>query len=115
MAGRKFSWYLKRGPFLVGRRFYYVFCSADLRIVRCEYRHDVRERGLSDHSALELDFDVCAVEIAEPRMSLSVVGDTSGRTIEGSDVKLWDKIRALELAANSSRLAEEEGGALGRG
>ena len=59
-----FSWYLKRGGFLVGRRFDHVFCSADLRIVRCEYRHDVRERGLSDHSALELDFDVCAVEIS---------------------------------------------------
>jgi exonuclease III len=52
-----FSWYLKRGPLRIGRRFDHVFCSPDVRIVRCEYLHDVRERGLSDHSALELDFD----------------------------------------------------------
>jgi hypothetical protein len=29
-----------------------------VRMVRCEYLHDLRERGLNDHSALELDFDV---------------------------------------------------------
>jgi exonuclease III len=53
----EFSWYLKRGPLLVGRRFDHVFCSPDLKIVRCEYLHDVRMSGLSDHSALELDFE----------------------------------------------------------
>jgi exonuclease III len=52
-----FSWYLKRGPLRVGRRFDHIFCSTAVRIVNCEYRHDVREQGLSDHSALELDFE----------------------------------------------------------
>lgn len=52
-----FSWYLTRGPLRIGRRFDHIFCSADIRIVRCEYLHEVRERRLSDHSALELDFE----------------------------------------------------------
>jgi exonuclease III len=52
-----FSWYLKRGAVRVGRRFHHIFCSRAVRIVTCEYRHDVREQGLSDHSALELDFE----------------------------------------------------------
>jgi exonuclease III len=54
----EFSWYLKRGPLRSGRRFDHVFCSPDLKIVRCEYLHEMRVQGLSDHSALELDFEV---------------------------------------------------------
>jgi exonuclease III len=55
-----FSWYVKRGTRLIGRRFDHAFCSPGLRILQCEYLHDVRERGLSDHSALQLDFEFCA-------------------------------------------------------
>jgi exonuclease III len=55
---QEFSWFVKRHARRVGRRFDHVFCSRELRILRCEYLHDVRERGLSDHSALEVDFDL---------------------------------------------------------
>jgi len=34
-----------------------AFCSRNLRVRRCEYLHTVREQGLSDHSALELEFE----------------------------------------------------------
>jgi exonuclease III len=53
---QEFSWFLKRRELRVGRRFDHVFCSRELQISRCEYLHDVRESGLSDHSALEFDF-----------------------------------------------------------
>jgi len=59
-AREDFSWYLKRGTRRIGLRFDHVFCSAGVRIVQCEYLHDVREHGLSDHSALQLDFDLAA-------------------------------------------------------
>jgi exonuclease III len=55
---QEFSWFLKRGQLRVGRRFDHVFCSRQMRISRCEYLHEVREIGLSDHSALELDFEL---------------------------------------------------------
>jgi exonuclease III len=38
-----------------GWRLDHVFCSAELEPVACAYHHDWRERGLSDHSALEAD------------------------------------------------------------
>jgi exonuclease III len=59
-----FSWFAKRRLLRVGRRFDHVFCSPDLRIFRCEYLHDVREEGLSDHSALQVDFDLCAERVS---------------------------------------------------
>src|SRR4029450_1991342 len=40
----------------IGRRFDHAFCSPEFKILRCEYLHEVRERNLSDHSALELEF-----------------------------------------------------------
>ena len=49
---------MKRGEMRVGRRFDHIFCSRDIRVSRCEYLHGVREAGLSDHSALEIDFEV---------------------------------------------------------
>ncbi len=39
-----------------GWRLDHLFLSAELRAVACQYHHDWRERGLSDHSALEADF-----------------------------------------------------------
>lgn len=51
------SWFAKRKERRIGRRFDHAFCSRALRIWRCEYLHAVREEGLSDHSALELDFE----------------------------------------------------------
>jgi exonuclease III len=53
-----FSWFLTRGSLRIGRRFDHVFCSPDLHPLRCEYVHEVRERGLSDHSALQVEFDL---------------------------------------------------------
>ena len=55
---QEFSWFLKRGEKRIGRRFDHVFCSRDIRIERCEYLHDRREAGLSDHSPLEMDFQL---------------------------------------------------------
>jgi exonuclease III len=52
------SWFVKRKERRIGRRFDHVFCSPALRVRRCEYLHSVREHGLSDHSALELDFEL---------------------------------------------------------
>jgi exonuclease III len=40
-----------------GWRLDHVFLSAELRPVACEYHHDWRERGLSDHAALEADIE----------------------------------------------------------
>jgi exodeoxyribonuclease III len=40
-----------------GWRLDHVFCSAGLRPVACAYHHDWRDRGLSDHSALEADLE----------------------------------------------------------
>jgi exonuclease III len=52
------SWFLKRRELWIGRRFDHVFCSRDLKVLACEYLHHLCEEGLSDHSALELDFDI---------------------------------------------------------
>jgi exonuclease III len=48
----QFSWYWGKGSHRVGRRFDHVFASAALGATECRYIHDVRERGLSDHSAI---------------------------------------------------------------
>jgi endonuclease/exonuclease/phosphatase family metal-dependent hydrolase len=40
-----------------GWRLDHVFLSAELVPVACHYHHDWREQGLSDHSALEADFE----------------------------------------------------------
>jgi exonuclease III len=53
-----FSWFVRRGELRIGRRFDHVFCSRDIRLRRCEYLHDVRENGLSDHSAMEVEFEL---------------------------------------------------------
>ena len=54
---QEFSWFVKRKEKRIGRRFDHMFCSRELVITGCEYLHGVREDGLSDHSALELDFE----------------------------------------------------------
>jgi exonuclease III len=54
----EFSWFLRRGQGRTGRRFDHAFCSRDLMVNRCEYLQTVREDGLSDHAALELDFEL---------------------------------------------------------
>jgi exonuclease III len=41
-----------------GYRLDHVFASCDLEVERCAYVHEWREAGLSDHSALELEFGV---------------------------------------------------------
>jgi exonuclease III len=55
---QEFSWFVRRGELRIGRRFDHVFCSRDIRLLRCEYLHDLRESGLSDHSAMEVDFEL---------------------------------------------------------
>jgi exonuclease III len=39
-----------------GWRLDHIFASSQLRVAGCRYHHDWRDRGLSDHSALEADF-----------------------------------------------------------
>ena len=51
-GSREPSWTWRHGG---GWRLDHVFCSAELEPVACAYHHDWRERGLSDHSALEAD------------------------------------------------------------
>jgi endonuclease/exonuclease/phosphatase family metal-dependent hydrolase len=40
-----------------GWRLDHVFASANLRLLTCRYHHEWREQGLSDHSALETEFE----------------------------------------------------------
>jgi exonuclease III len=40
-----------------GWRLDHTFMSAELLPIACQYHHDWREQGLSDHSALETDFE----------------------------------------------------------
>jgi exonuclease III len=47
------SWVFRHGG---GWRLDHAFLSADLEPVAAAYRHDWRDGGLSDHSALEVDF-----------------------------------------------------------
>jgi exonuclease III len=53
---RDVSWTWRR--WRGGYRLDHVFASTDLRLRMCGYLHEWRESGLSDHSALELDFEV---------------------------------------------------------
>ena len=41
-----------------GRRFDHIFASRELNVKKCKYDHMVRERGLSDHSAMVAEFDI---------------------------------------------------------
>jgi exonuclease III len=50
------SWVSRRGRHEVGRRYDHVFASRALRATACGYLHEWREKGLSDHSAIEVDF-----------------------------------------------------------
>jgi len=54
----EYSWFVKRGLRRIGRRFDHAFCSPGLKINRCEYLQTVREDGLSDHAALEVDVEL---------------------------------------------------------
>lgn len=50
------SWrFLGRGR-KTGRRFDHVFASAALRPIACDYLHDLRRQGLSDHAPIEAVF-----------------------------------------------------------
>jgi exonuclease III len=40
-----------------GWRLDHVFLSSELLAVACQYHHEWREQGLSDHSALETEFE----------------------------------------------------------
>ena len=53
---RDFSWVLRRRGRTVRRRFDHVFASRSLEPRSCTYLHELRERGLSDHSPLEVVF-----------------------------------------------------------
>lgn len=51
-----YSWYTNGGR-KTGRRFDHIFASEKLNVIECKYDHKVRERGLSDHSAMVAEFD----------------------------------------------------------
>jgi exonuclease III len=50
-----------------GWRLDHVFASVQLRPFACQYLHDWREEGLSDHSALEADFEQSNVRPPGPK------------------------------------------------
>jgi exonuclease III len=52
---RELSWAWPRFP-RSGYRLDHLIASPELGFTRCEYLHDLRAEGLSDHSALEADF-----------------------------------------------------------
>ena len=47
------SWFLTRGGKTVVRRFDHIMVPDGIRAIQCEYRHEWRLAGLSDHSAIE--------------------------------------------------------------
>lgn len=53
----EYSWYWRGRGRRIGRRFDHVFASRRLRATECRYVHDVRTSGLSDHSAILVDFE----------------------------------------------------------
>lgn len=55
-AAGAYSWFARHGESSIGRRFDHVFASAALQPSRCRYLDEVRQRGLSDHAAVEVDF-----------------------------------------------------------
>ena len=58
-ARREPSWtWRQRAGHSGGWRLDHVFASAELRPVRCAYHHAWRDEGLSDHSAVEADFEL---------------------------------------------------------
>ena len=58
-ASREPSWTWRRiAGHSGGWRLDHLFASPELEPVACRYHHDWRERGLSDHSALEADLEL---------------------------------------------------------
>ena len=55
-SAKDVSWVARRGDRLWGRRYDHVFASRRLDASACRYLHVWREQGLSDHSAIEVDF-----------------------------------------------------------
>jgi exonuclease III len=56
---RDVSWVMHtRWARRAGHRLDHVLASSELNPVDCDYLHDWREAGLSDHSAIEADFDL---------------------------------------------------------
>lgn len=53
---REASWVLKRHGHVTPRRFDHIFASGSLKAKSCEYIHEWRMEGLSDHSAIEAEF-----------------------------------------------------------
>lgn len=61
---RDVSWVMHtRSRRRAAHRLDHVLASADMYVVACDYLHDWREAGLSDHSAIEADFDLDAESI----------------------------------------------------
>jgi endonuclease/exonuclease/phosphatase family metal-dependent hydrolase len=50
------SWVAPRGEKSWARGYDHIFASRSLAPRTCSYLHSWRERGLSDHSAIEADF-----------------------------------------------------------
>jgi len=48
----------RKGKIVSRRRFDHVFASEKLNPVSCRYIHKLRENWLSDHSAIEVEFDI---------------------------------------------------------
>lgn len=54
-----YSWVVKRkGIIKAQRRFDHIFASMTLLPKKCQYIHEFREKNLSDHSAMEAEFNI---------------------------------------------------------
>src|SRR5262249_13879282 len=60
-AAGDYSWYWRAKGKRIGRRFDHVFASRQLNPVMCQYVHEWRESGMSDHSAIEVLFNPAPV------------------------------------------------------
>ena len=56
------SWVLRYRTRVIPRRFDHIFASPHILAVRCDYLHEWRKAGLSDHAAIEADLEVATEE-----------------------------------------------------
>lgn len=56
-SGNGFSWAMKRKGNEFLRRYDHVFASRELKPILCDYLHEPRLNGLSDHAAILVEFD----------------------------------------------------------
>jgi len=69
---RDYSWFVNRSRKPTGRRFDHCFASSQLQPISAKYIHNWRKERLSDHSALEIIFDLSGSISRNPAPAIHV-------------------------------------------